>query len=205
MLLNLEHLKNKYNMQVTGILHIGAHYGEEYDEYERLFGTVPIVMWEASPANFNILKSKLSGKNNVTLINKGVGSFECEVPFYIETANTGQSNSVLKPKVHAEQYPGIIFDEISKIKVYPLDKWEPGEAYNFINIDIQGFELHAFMGAKKTLRNVNYIMTEINRAELYENCATVEEIDWYLSRFGFERVETDWAGGTWGDGFYLRK
>lgn len=205
MLLNLEHLKNKYNMQVTGILHIGAHYGEEYDEYDRLFGAVPMVMWEASPANFNILKSKLSGKSNVTLINKGVGSFECEVPFYIETANTGQSNSVLKPKVHAEQYPGIIFDEISKIKVYPLDKWEPGEAYNFINIDIQGFELHAFMGAKKALRNVNYIMTEINRAELYENCATVEEIDWYLSRFGFERVETDWAGGTWGDGFYLRK
>jgi FkbM family methyltransferase len=205
MLLNLEHLKNKYNMQITGILHIGAHYGEEYEEYERLFGAVPIVMWEASPANFDILNAKLGGKNNVTLINRGVGSFECEVPFYMETANTGQSNSVLKPKVHTEQYPGIVFDEISNIKVYPLDKWEPGNAFNFINIDIQGFELHAFMGAKKTLRNVDYIMTEINRAELYENCATVEEIDWYLSRFGFERVETDWAGGTWGDGFYLRK
>lgn len=192
-------------MNVTGIMHIGAHYGEEYDEYERLFGTsIPIVMWEASNDNFKVLSSKLGDKPNVTLINKGVGPFECSVTLHKETANTGQSNSVLKPAVHLQQYPGITFDTSEVIKIYPIDKWEPGPELNFINIDIQGFELQAFMGAKKALNNVQYIMTEVNRAELYENGAMIDEIDWFLSRWNFKRVETDWSGQTWGDAFYVK-
>jgi len=204
MLLNLSKLKQEYNMKVSGILHIGAHYGQEYEIYRNLFGSVPIMMWEASESNFKVLSDKLKDENNLILINSGIGSFECAVKLYKETANQGMSNSVLKPSFVTEQYPHIIFNEVEHIELYPLDRWETGPTYNFLNIDIQGFELHAFLGAKKTLQNVNYIIAEVNSAELYEGCARVEEIDWYLNRWGFRRAETDWTGHTWGDAFYIR-
>jgi hypothetical protein len=76
--------------------------------------------------------------------------------------------------------------------------------YNFLNIDIQGFELEALRGARKTLKNVKWIMSEVNRAEVYENCAHVEEMDEFLGKYGFNRVETNWAGQTWGDALYVK-
>ena len=33
MLLNFDDLVNQYNMNITGVIHIGGHYGNEYDEY----------------------------------------------------------------------------------------------------------------------------------------------------------------------------
>jgi hypothetical protein len=77
--------------------------------------------------------------------------------------------------------------------------------YNFIMIDVQGYELEVFKGAEKTLEKIDYIMSEINRDELYENCAKIEELEVFLGHFGFKLVEENWAGGTWGDGFFIKK
>jgi hypothetical protein len=48
-------------------------------------------------------------------------------------------------------------------------------------------------------------MTEVNRDEVYRNCAKIEELDNFLSSYGFVRVETTWDGGTWGDAFYKKQ
>jgi hypothetical protein len=77
--------------------------------------------------------------------------------------------------------------------------------YNFINIDVQGYELEVFKGSYKTLKNIDYIISEVNRAEVYENCPYVGELDSYLQNYNFTRVETNWAGDTWGDAFYIKK
>jgi hypothetical protein len=47
-------------------------------------------------------------------------------------------------------------------------------------------------------------MTEVNRDEVYENCCMVDEIDNFLLPYGLRRVETDWAGNTWGDALYVK-
>jgi len=73
-----------------------------------------------------------------------------------------------------------------------------------MNIDVQGFELEVLRGAKKTLKNIKWIMTEVNRDEVYENCCMVDEIDNFLLPYGLRRVETDWAGNTWGDALYVK-
>jgi hypothetical protein len=51
---------------------------------------------------------------------------------------------------------------------------------------------------------LDYIITEVNREVVYENNAMVGDLDNYLSKYGFERVETSWDGGTWGDAFYIK-
>ena len=47
-------------------------------------------------------------------------------------------------------------------------------------------------------------MAEINKVHLYKNCVLVNELDEFLSGFGFKRVDQNWIGGTWGDGFYIK-
>tara|TARA_R110000868_G_scaffold408978_1_gene693584 strand:- start:163 stop:783 length:621 start_codon:yes stop_codon:yes gene_type:complete len=205
MLLDLEKLKEEFNLNITGVMQIGAHYGEEYNDYVKLFGEIPIIMWEPSIENLKVLREKYGEKENLTIINKAVGSFECTADMFVESANRGASNSVLEPALHKYQYPHIQFNQREQIKIYPLDKWECAPVFNFMNIDVQGFEMHVFMGATKTLNNVDYIMTEVNRAEVYKNCAQIDEIDWFLDKYKFKRVKTTWDGEIWGDAFYIKQ
>ena len=39
--------------------------------------------------------------------------------------------------------------------------------------------------------------------EIYKDCA-LGEIDDYLSRFNFKRVETQWSNAGWGDALYIK-
>ena len=61
-----------------------------------------------------------------------------------------------------------------------LDDYDIGES-NFINIDVQGYELEVFKGGTKTLEKVDYIYCEVNRGEVYEGNAMVEDLDEFLA------------------------
>ena len=65
--------------------------------------------------------------------------------------------------------------------------------------------MEVLRGGSETLNHVDYVYCEVNRDEVYENNAYVEEIDEFLSAYDMERVETFWQGGIWGDALYVRK
>ncbi len=78
------------------------------------------------------------------------------------------------------------------------------ETIGLIKIDVQGYELEVFKGARNSLKYIDYIISEINRDELYENCARVEELVKFLNPYGFKLVEQAWVGGNWGDGLFIK-
>jgi hypothetical protein len=120
------------------------------------------------------------------------------------STNDKMSSSILKPDKHLSQYPDIQFDSIEEIKVNTLDSYHY-YTYNFLNIDVQGYELEALKGSAETLKYIDYIYCEVNRESLYENNAMVEDIDKFLLAFNFKRVDTDWFCGTWGEAFYIKE
>ena len=202
MLLNLENLHNKYNMQVTGLLHIGAHFGEEDKVYQEL--KYPNrVYFEPLSKNFKVLSERVKGS---TLYNIALGAASSKKKMYVESANQGQSSSLLKPKLHLQQYPHITFPDEELVEIDTLDN-VIGEKhlYNFINMDVQGYELEVLKGSTESLKHIDYLMCEVNRAEVYEDCCMVQEIDEFLLPFGLKRVETTWDGVTWGDAFYVKE
>jgi len=211
MLLNLKDIIKKYNLKIEGVLHIGAHFGEEYELYVEN-GIKDLIFFEPVPVTFEKLKEKLNGK--AILINKALGNTEGKITMNVETTNQGQSNSILKPALHLSQYPHIKFEDTVEVEITKLDRFMNlsnsygfmGQApkYNMINIDVQGYELEVFKGAENTLNKIDYIFTEVNRDVVYHQCALVDELDNYLATFGFKRVETNWAGNTWGDAFYVK-
>lgn len=203
MILDFNFLKNKYNLNIKGIIHIGAHYGEEYELYNQL--NTPVIFFEPTTNSFNILKNKVKNDPNIITYQCALGNENKLVIMNIETINNGQSSSILKPKKHLEQYPHITFNNTEEVNMFRLDDIDIDILkYNFINIDVQGYELEVFKGAFVSLKNIDYIISEVNRDEVYENCAHINELDEYLSQFGFKRVETNWAGDIWGDAFYIK-
>ncbi len=201
MLLNLNSIIEKYNCKINGVLHIGAHEGQEYQTYTQN-KIYPIIFIEALPNIFNKLISNVGPE--CICINKAIGNFDGKVNMHVDEVNKGKSSSVLKPKLHLHQYPDIQFTQNIEVDINKIDSLEIPMC-NFINMDIQGYELEALRGSEKYLKNVDYIMIEVNRAEVYEKCAQIEDIDLFLSKYNLIRVETDWTGQIWGDAFYIRK
>ena len=209
MLLDFNRLETEFGMNMEGVIHIGAHHGQEVESYLGK-GVGNILLFEPQPSCFNILLEKFCDEESVLVENLALGSENHRTTMYTETANMGQSSSLLKPCMHIEQYPHIVFNGQVEVDVVRLDDYFESNSidsslYNTINIDVQGYELEVFKGAEETLQNIDYIITEINRAEVYEGCAKSEDLDEFLGSLGFTRKVTDWAGWTWGDAFYSKE
>lgn len=204
MIIPLLEVAGKYNLPpLTRIAHVGGHYGEEYDDYIAN-GAERIVFFEPVLSSFLEMQRRLADKPKVELVHAACGAANGHTTMYIETANAGQSSSILEAKLHATQYPQITFDGREEVAVMRFDDWANGAVFDFMSIDVQGYELQVLMGAGEALYRIQALNIEINREELYKGCARVEEIDELLMQFGFKRVETEWCGGTWGEGIYVR-
>ena len=203
MLISFTNLKRKYNMNIKGIIHVGAHYGEEISEYIDN-GIQDIILFEPLVENFDVLSKKVKTLNaNIEGYQVALGSKKGDATMYVSD-NEKQSSSVLKPKVHLTHHPHVKFPSTEEVEVHLLDDYNSKD-YNFINMDVQGYELEVLKGGTKTLEHVDYVYCEVNRDEVYENNAYVEELDEFLSGYNMKRVETDWAGDIWGDALYIRE
>ncbi len=205
MLINFTTLKYKYNMNITGIIHIGGHYGEEIGEYVGN-GIQNITIFEPLERNFNVLYENVKGLSaDIHGYQVALGPQSGTATMFVSN-NEAQSSSILKPKEHLVQHPQVQFNETEEVQVETLDSYGLYE-YNFINMDVQGYELEVLRGGMQTLNYIDYIYCEINRGEVYENNVHVEELDEFLSSYDFERVETFWPREDylWGDALYIKR
>ena len=190
-------------MIIKGAIHIGAHYGEELEDYIEE-GIQDILLFEPLEENFNIVEKKAKDLNaNIEGYQVALGTQREGTTTMYVSDNEAQSSSILKPKVHLTHHPHVKFPTTEEVELATLDQYNCHD-YNFINMDVQGYELEVLKGATKTLKQIDYVYCEVNRDEVYENNAYVEEIDEFLAGYGMERVETDWAGDIWGDALYIK-
>ncbi|AAX44644.1 hypothetical protein PSSM2_267 [Prochlorococcus phage P-SSM2] len=204
MLISFKDLVKKYDLKIRGIIHIGGHHGEELEDYIDE-GIQNILLFEPLSDCFDVIGYKCQDLNaNIQGHQVALGSERGIKKMYVSD-NEKQSSSILKPKVHLTHHPHVKFVETENVEVHLLDDYiKDVKNYNFINMDVQGYELEVLKGGKKVLENINYVYCEVNRDEVYENNAYVEEIDEFLADYGMERVETNWAGDIWGDALYIR-
>lgn len=201
MLIPLDYLVKRYDFKIKGAIIAGAHYLEEYDDFVS-HGIKNIIAFEPCRDSFSYLVNRFSDNDNVLLFNYALSDQKGEQDMYVSKDNQGQSNSLLKPKLHISQHPDIVFNDTEKVMVETLDSFSFSKLYDMLYMDVQGNEGAVLKGATETLKNIDVVYTEVNRAEVYENCMQINELDELLS--GFVRVETKWAG-NWGDSLYLSK
>lgn len=223
MMIPLQEILNKYNISPKGVIQVGSHYAEEHEEFVKC-GIERFVYIEPCKEAFNKIIDKFEdyvfcGSSDgiigvwrkdgqiISLVHTACGSEEKEMPMYVSHQNQGQSNSLLKPELHTQQHPEVVFDDAEIVKVVPLDNLPiKKEDYDFLYMDVQGAEGLVLKGATETLKRINIIYTECNRGQTYYGNMEIEEMDLFLAEHGFKRVETFWPSPSlsWGDAVYVK-
>lgn len=192
------------NINISGILHIGAHDCEELNDYMKDGIHPNSVYWiDANQGKVDTCKKR--GIPNVYC--QAIDNKEGEVEFFV--TNNGQSSSLLEFGTHAESYPYVTVSETQKVQVNTIINWVqnnmiPIKNCEFWNFDIQGKELDALKSAGEYLHYARALYLEINTQEVYKGCGLVSEIDSYVGKYGFTRVKTSMTSEGWGDALYVR-
>lgn len=212
MYIDLKNFLIKNPININGVVHVGAHKGEELNLYRSL-KIKNVLLYEANPSLIKFLRIKSSifsflFNMNIYLENKALLDSLGEVNLNI-TSNS-QSSSVLNLKEHSIMYPEI--KKIEEIKIssstlnHEFDLKYNIKDYNMLNMDIQGSELLVLKGSANILKNFDLIYTEINFKEMYEGCALVDDLDNFLETYGFYRCMTSTPESEyWGDAIYIKK
>lgn len=194
-----------YDLDIYGVIHVGAHIGLEYDNYISI-GMKNIVYIEPIQKNYDALIKRLPQTNKLKTIRIALGNTVGEVEMFVETANQGQSCSILQPGTHLISHPSITFDNK---EIVPIDKLDSlgldMSLYNVLNLDTQGYELEVLKGGVQTLEFIDLIFAEVNTWEVYKGCAKLEEVDAFLMPLGFNRVHTIlYESVGYGDAIYIK-
>jgi FkbM family methyltransferase len=202
MLIDFRALFPKYGIKPNGVLHVGANVGEEAPVYLEL-GIKRQVWIEANPEIYLKLKQNIAGNPDAKALTFAAGDEEKMITLH-KSNNGSQSSSILELGTHLQQHPEVHYVEDIAVPMMRLETYSPHfEGCDFLNMDIQGAELLALKGLGDKIKNFKWAYLEVNRDYVYKNCPLVEEIDNYLSVFGFRRVETKWVG-NWGDALYIK-
>lgn len=201
MIIDFRELFPRYKIRPAGVLHIGANVGEEAPVYLEL-GIKKQVWVEPNPNLYEQLRQNLSGNADASILAFAAGDEQKNVVLHLSN-NAGQSSSILELGTHKTAHPEVHYVADVSVRMERMDSYDL-TGLDFLNIDVQGFELHALKGLGEKIRQFKWVYLEVNKAELYEHCALVEDIDMYLGAYGFERKETKWVGNTgWGDALYV--
>lgn len=208
MLISPSRLQERWSLNPSTVLHIGAHEAEELTDYGRLgWGASRTVWVEAIPDLARQLARQLAGRPNHRVINAVAWDSDEELTFRV--ASSTQSSSVLPMKYHLQEYPSIVESSVFSVHGERLESVLVGDpimsGIDFINLDIQGAELHALRGLGNALESTKAIYSEINLVELYEGCATLASISAYLRIKGFRLVDAQLTSAGWGDALWLRR
>ncbi len=214
MLISITDLKNRFNININGILHIGAHNCEELKDYIAANINNENIYWiEALPSL--VEKNKLTNHNlniyQAVIYEEDNKEIEFNITNCDGDTNNLQSSSILDFGTHEKHHPQVkVIDKI-KLKTSRMDTVIKKnninmKNVNFVNLDIQGVELKALKSMESYLHNIDYIYTEVNTEEVYKNCDKMQDITDYLSIFNFKLADARiYKQFGWGDAFYMKE
>jgi len=206
MILGLSDYKDKYDFSgVTGVIHVGGHHGQEYEDYNNFFRKDLNIHWfEPISESFATMIQNIGLKQNNIFYNFALGSEKTWKKMWRDLQNNGQSSSFLKPSRHLEIFPHITFSETpDEIEIYRLDDLCIRDS-NVLVMDTQGYELEILKGASETLPFIDHIFCEVNINNVYENCPDLQSINSFLENYGFHLKENWWTSNDWGDCYWNR-
>jgi FkbM family methyltransferase len=187
-ILDCEHLRS---VAKRGVVHVGAHEGQEVEPYLRL-GFERIVLVEANPEWHDVLLTRFGGDARIKIFNYAICDREGVVDLHVHTSRSGSTEpaSILPMRrfnqivttLHTPRtirVPGMTLDAL-------FDRHQLRRAdYNFMNLDIQGAEMLAFKGAASILPSMDVIISEIALIDLYEGGPLEDDVVAFLGRHGF--------------------
>jgi FkbM family methyltransferase len=165
-IMKLTELTKEMGVSPRGVIHVGAHEGQEagdYDELKQLYiEPIPSLAKLLRDEGFDVLEVAISNYTGTS-------------DFYI--TDFDQGSSLLLPLEHSIQ------NKIT-VSVDTLENVVPDSSpYNCLVIDVQGAELDVLKGTK--VEKFDLIICETNSRERYSGSPVHEDIVGYMKDNGF--------------------
>ncbi len=196
-----------FELDVVGIIHVGANTGQERDAY-RLAGADTCLYIEPVSSVFRVLQQNLVGWPGHVAIKAACSDIGGQTVELNIADNGGESSSIFPLGEHKNLFPTVRYVASEPVVTRTLDEIVETEAggatFNLVVIDTQGAELKVLQGARSMLPHVDGIFAEVSEIPLYEGGCTVDEITAFLRGFGFHMKWMEIGRYRYGDAFYLR-
>jgi FkbM family methyltransferase len=215
MLIPFNELALRHGIVVERAIHAGAHLAEEADAYQAI-GARDVLWIEGNPELIPRIESTVAPYGHrVVQALLGAESGR-QVDFHVTNFDS-MSSSVLEFGTHPDHHPEVVFVGQQRLTLQRLDDVVAANGFmgaDFINLDLQGYELECLKGGERTLAEARTLYTEISVDELYRGGVQFQELDAWLNARGFEAVEAKLYGSQrrdgaehffgWGDCLYVR-
>ena len=205
------------NIQLNGVIHVGAHRGEEINEYGDL-GAKTVIWVEANPEVFDEMCIMLTNAEaNIdshafqyaaSTEDHGIAEFN---RYYGPDAghlvgNKGCS-SLLKAEGRFEEW----YKDTIEVETITIDTLLEEEGFNvedfqLLNMDVQGAELMVLRGSEKVLDNVKWVTTEATWEDPdYIDNVMYDELKSFLESKGFVETQIIPHAENWGDVLFVKE
>lgn len=205
----LREVKNNWleKLNIQTIIDVGARTGGYASKARALFPNAHIYSIEALEEPFRELVSRFSDDKRFKAFNIGVSNMEGTVSFFLCDDNPGSSSLLKMEALHKEAYPFAKENTEIQINVTTMDKLFRNEVMAdnlLIKLDVQGAELMVLEGAKNLLERAKLVYSEISFNQLYEDAASLEDLQSYLKKYGFVVRGIENVSRSLVDGIFLQ-
>lgn len=196
-----------YEVPRRGIIHVGAGFCEEGAMYKEL-GFERVIWVEALPDEQERRQAAAAELGQTLILAALDDRPRRGVDFHV--MSNSYSSSLLPLGTHQKLYPEVLEDRVIQIDTVSgeafLRDHPEAAACNVLMIDVQGAELRVLQGFRYEITRFDCVFSEVYLDEVYDGCGKLEDADFFLSRYGFLRVET-WIKPHegWGDAFWIKK
>jgi FkbM family methyltransferase len=184
----------EHQARATGILHLGAHTGQEREVYREL--GKPVVWVEANPEIFPVLQSNITSIPHHSALCALLGDTDGkEQTFHISNNFEGVSSSVFPFGEYAagerSLWPELDLKMVSTMTL-PMVRLDTllsannldARDYNFWVLDLQGAEMLALAGAGQSLLHCRCLLAEVSEKEVYRGGADYQDLQRHLATAG---------------------
>ncbi len=207
---NLRSICRRFGVVPRGVVHVGAHVGQEHGQYARA-GLVEQVWIEPQPDVYEQLVAALPKSPAVRAFRCACGDEPGIAQMRVLANAGGAASSLLDPSAYLQrEFPNMPVTGTVPVEVRRLDDLlaehglDRGEL-SLLAMDVQGFELRVLRGAPRTLARTALVLCEVAKVELYNGGATIDTVDAELAGAGFERMLLRMEKHGWGDAIYVRR
>ncbi len=196
---------------VIGIIHVGAHRGEEVERYADM-GAKTVIWVEPNPELFKEMETFLT-KTQCSVTSHAFEYAVSDVDhdnvdfhlYYGPDAGFMRGNkgcsSLLKAKGRFESW----HQETITIDTLLTENDFKYSDFQLLNLDVQGAEFLALKGASEVLNHVKYVTTEATwQNPDYVGNVMYDELKSFLESKGFIETEIINHGPDWGDVLFVR-
>ena len=193
------------------ILEVGGYEGENTAFLAQNHPKGRVIVFEPNPRAFFILEERVKGFSNVTACNSALSLYNGNTKLHLNQGiyhNNPEFESLSSLLEESEHKLPYFIGSTLEVPCVLLDDWcreNQVDHIDFIQLDVEGFELQILRSSPHILQTVNVITAKTNFAKFRVGTTQYAELKRFLEESGFVMLSHWYREGLQGEATFVRK